>query len=124
MTTINDLEPAVIATVMRAHQSINMRNSNRVMEESLSKQGFRKELRDKVLAKARTLIGDAEPKFDLILDKLASGTSFEDVVIEQATFSLKFSAMMSGVINDMIQEDLSQNPEWYPTSTLNSTSES
>ena len=116
MTTIIDIEPAVIATVMRAYQSINMRNSGRVMEESLSKQGFRQELRDKVLAKALALVGEVEPQFDKILDKLESGTSFEDVVIEQATFSLKFSAKLSGVINDMIQEDMSQNPGRYQNS--------
>ena len=123
MSTINEIEPAVIATVMRAYQSINMRNSGRVMEESLSRQGLRQELRDLVLAKALKMVAEAEPEFDKILNKLEAGTTFEDVVIEQAIFSLKFSAKLSGLINDMIQKDLSENPECYLQNTLNSISE-
>lgn len=122
MTTITDIEPAVIATVMRTYQSINMRNSNKLMSESLSRQGLRKELRDKILAMALAMVGEAEPQFSLIINKLENGTSFEDVVLEQANFSSIFSAKLSGRINDMIQKDIIQNPECHQKNTLNSIS--
>ena len=120
---IEDVDPKTIATVMREYQEVNLRNSRKMMEDSLSQQGFRKELRDKMLAKAKEMVAEAEPEFSLIIAKIECGTPFEDVVIEQAAFSQKFSALLSGVINDLIREDQAQNSECQ-TNTSDSTSES